>query len=165
MGDQVVERASLAEGCAPARWTARWGRQLLASRSAKPRSLGYRRDFDPTLRDLEKVCPLPHHLGSRLQIESVVVGGADCIPGSVGELQLDVFVRAPPFVQDGGCQPAEPVSRHCALEAHPLERLQDRVVAHLLGRVKVAGEEPLAVVSQSPQQIQNFQRLVPSGTM
>jgi hypothetical protein len=55
----------------------------------------YGHDFGPALSDLQKIGPLLHHLCAGLQVESAVVGGADDIPGSVRELQLNMVMSIP----------------------------------------------------------------------
>jgi len=94
------------------------------------------------------VGPVSHHLGARLQIEGMVVSGADGIAGSVRKLQLDVIVVLSLFMQDRRSHAPEAVAGHAAFETHPLQCFQDGVVAHGLIRVAVAGKKPFAFAGE-----------------
>ena len=68
----------------------------------------------------QKVRPVLHHPGAWLQVEGVIVGGADCVAWSVGKLQLDMVMAVPLLVQDGGGQTTEAVAGHAPFVAHAL---------------------------------------------
>ena len=79
------------------------------------RSSAKRQHLAASLGALQKICPVLHHLGPWLQIEGVVVGGADGIPGSVSKLQLDMVMAVSLLVKDSGRQPTESVARSSGL--------------------------------------------------
>src|ERR1700733_1856045 len=93
-------------------------------------------------------------------MERVVVGGTDSIPWSVCELQFDVLVIVALLVEDGGGNAAKAVTGHPALVAHPLQRLQNCVIAHRLLRVTVSGKEKRACAGESVQRPYNLDRLL-----
>jgi hypothetical protein len=105
---------------------------------------------------LQKVRPVLHHPGAWLQIECVIVGRTHLVAGRVGKLQLDVFMIVTLLVKNGRSKAAESVASHAALVSHPLQRLQNCVVAHWLFRVTASRKKPFAV---SREAMQDCQRL------
>lgn len=98
---------------------------LLCRRAAKGQQLA------APLRLLQIVGPVLHHSGARLQVESMVVGGADCVARRVGKLQLDVIVVT------GSRTYVERISadhRHCFQERFQEETSVDRKVHATAGR-------------------------------
>ena len=57
---------------------------------------------------LQKVGPVLHHLGARLQVERVVVGCADGVARRVGKLQFDVLMRVTLLMQEVEATPRKP---------------------------------------------------------
>jgi hypothetical protein len=118
------------------------------------------------LRLLQEVGPILHHLGAWLQIERMVVGGADGVARRVGKLQLDVVVVVALFMQNRGCKSTEAVAGHAALVSHPLQAPSGWChVGHGLLVVLFAGEDKLSVAGDRPQKLKHFYGLRDKGTM
>ena len=64
-------------------------------------SIWERQHLSPTLRVLQEVGPILHHLCASFQMKGVVVGGAYGIPRGMGKLQLNMLVRVLFLVQNG----------------------------------------------------------------
>src|ERR1017187_9474584 len=47
---------------------------------------------------LQKICPILHHFGARLQVEGMVIGRAHGVAWGVGKLQFDVLMPIALFV-------------------------------------------------------------------
>src|ERR1035438_10452954 len=123
------------------------------------RSSTERQHLAAALCPFQKVCPFLHHPGAWLQVQGMVVRSAHCIPGSVSKLQLDMVMRVSLLMQDGRRQTTEAVAGHSAFVPHPLQCFQDRIVAHGLAGVAVAGKKPVALPGQITQNLQHLQCL------
>lgn len=75
----------------------------------------------------------------------MVVRSPDAVLLCVCELALDPVRVEAAFVEDGRRESTESMSRHAAMEAHAIKRVQNRVFADVLLRVARARQQPALV--------------------
>ena len=71
-----------------------------------------------------------------------------------------MLMRVSLLMQDGGRKPPEAMSGHLALVSHPLQPLEDRIVAHRLGAVTISREEPITAAGKGSEHLKCLQGLL-----
>src|ERR1700722_16056096 len=97
---------------------------------------------------IQIVSPPLHHRCALLEILRVVLCGSPFVALHVGELQFNMGLLESVLTQNRRRQPTEPMSGHAISIAKPVERIEDRVVAHGLFLIVGSWENKVSIASK-----------------